>query len=532
MPNRRFSSFVKGFVDPLSLVMVGFLVLTIAVGTYITNNRDIILNLSDKAASSTSTEYSFCSDATNAQCGSKCAPSLSGGTCPVTNCVGEGGYVANGTGPCCSGLAKVDCVSAGSFSNCKCGKPVASTPTPLTKECTARNCSGGSCKATVAVVSYSQVCSSSNCVNDTDCSANTSGQKTIGEKCGGNDECQSGNCYAGNAVMGGSPFDSKKACHAQSITTMDNIQQDVNTGVAVGGTAILTTALAAPVLADAALYGYAYGSAALTTAPAWVQTSLAITGTVAGYAGVTAGTVACAKNPYSDACISYIAAIQGDPMALIQLANSADDLINLAKQARSNPLAGMTFNIEDQQIKMPSYNTESEAVQITKISPTKIIIQNGDQQLLSVDLEDPLLRQQVKNAINAVSNLPSEEQSLALYDYSSQFMTKDLEQYSEIMSQAAKTGTPVSLSQSISENNAVCFERHCFLNIVNNAMDKQRVLDYFISSNPDAAGHVTNSLITKDPLARLADFKDTLLFDTSNIGLIQRVNLFVPAMNP
>ena len=99
------------------------------------------------------------------------------------------------------------------------------------------------------------------------------------------------------------------------------------TEAAIVGTTLLLAPLAVPEIGAAA---FAYGTAALTTLPASIQTVAAVAGTVAGYAGVTAGTVACATNPYSEACIAYIAGIQGDPTALIQLANSADDLINSA----------------------------------------------------------------------------------------------------------------------------------------------------------------------------------------------------------
>ncbi len=97
------------------------------------------------------------------------------------------------------------------------------------------------------------------------------------------------------------------------------------TEAAIVGTTLLLAPLAVPEIGAIA---YAYGTAALTTLPASIQTAAAITGTMAGYAGVAAGTVACAVNPYSEGCIAYIAGIQGDPTALAQLANSADDLIN------------------------------------------------------------------------------------------------------------------------------------------------------------------------------------------------------------
>jgi hypothetical protein len=73
---------------------------------------------------------------------------------------------------------------------------------------------------------------------------------------------------------------------------------------------------------------YSYGTAAITTLPASVQTAMAVGGTVAGYAGATVGTVACIKDPYSEACTSYVGALQGDPMAMIQLGQATDNIYN------------------------------------------------------------------------------------------------------------------------------------------------------------------------------------------------------------
>ena len=106
---------------------------------------------------------------------------------------------------------------------------------------------------------------------------------------------------------------------------------------AVVGAGLAAIPLAIPGAATAAYVG---ASAYLTTLPASIQTAIALGGTIAGYAGATAGTVACVSDPYSEACLAYVAALQGDPMAMVELAKSADGLINrvnlLAKTNQAN----------------------------------------------------------------------------------------------------------------------------------------------------------------------------------------------------
>ncbi len=161
------------------------------------------------------------------------------------------------------------------------------------------------------------------------CSCGSIKLKANGLTCGSDNECESGNCYSGSQTLGGSIFDTSKTCKANPIVTIDTTQTNLNTAVAIGDTAILT-ALAGPALGELGLLAYSYGTAYLTTLPASVQTAAAITGAVVGYAGVGVGTASCINNPYSDACVAYVAAIQGDPMAMIQLTNSTSNLIGTA----------------------------------------------------------------------------------------------------------------------------------------------------------------------------------------------------------
>ncbi len=88
----RKNKFVKGFIDPLSLVAIAFLILTVGVGTAITTNTNVSMNINKFARSIIDIEQKeekggyFCSsdklDSTKSTyCKYGCTPSASGGTC-------------------------------------------------------------------------------------------------------------------------------------------------------------------------------------------------------------------------------------------------------------------------------------------------------------------------------------------------------------------------------------------------------------------------------------------------------------------
>jgi len=95
-------------------------------------------------------------------------------------------------------------------------------------------------------------------------------------------------------MLGGSPFDTTKRCHAQSIATMDKIEKDVSTGVAIGAPIVAATVLTGGVLIPeiAGLAGSAGGLAAiplatsvvlsnyLSSLPAWVTPTMTFAGTL------------------------------------------------------------------------------------------------------------------------------------------------------------------------------------------------------------------------------------------------------------
>lgn len=52
MPIRSHKN-IFGFIDPISIIGVLFLVVTLAIGTVVTTNKDLSLNISEKAALTT-----------------------------------------------------------------------------------------------------------------------------------------------------------------------------------------------------------------------------------------------------------------------------------------------------------------------------------------------------------------------------------------------------------------------------------------------------------------------------------------------
>jgi len=193
----------------------------------------------------------------------------------------------------------------------------------------------------------------------------------------------------------------------------------------------------------------------------------------------------------------------------------------------NSPLSGLTFNPQQTLVQLSGYNNVTVPMEIEQISPTVIRLRNENYQYLQIDLNDPLLNNQVARAIDAVTGLPPGEVPGALYQYMSQYVSPNLSQYDEVMHTAAQAGTPINLSENIANRNVVCLERHCFLNLVNQVLNPNTVgLDVFISNSESVAGHMTNSLLSKDPLIRLQQFNGTLFLDTESIGLIQRINLF------
>lgn len=597
MPARRCFKFSRGFIDPLSLIALGFLLVTVVVGSVVTNNKNVSLSIFEKASacvpeggtyangtgpccsglvqadcvSSGSFSYCICKKppatttptpstksctvrncsgiscnstsvtvaysqacpSSNCTSDSNCStapppstpvtihtpaptptPMLIATPSPVPECISEGGVVAQGTGSCCTGLIKTDCVSSGSFSYCYCKIPVSPTPTPSSKECTVRNCLGTSCNTTTTTVNYASTCPVSNCVSDANCASNviTCGGKPVGTKecnnsggynycsgdgkwyskaCLSSETCSNGECIAQTAspilvnptaeptascaCVGGKytgncghstgypcssiaticePTECSNKCASQvagnigtcmsgacmcsskkengEMCTSDiecssghcmtyvelaglGVPNQVTTCITPDeGKKLETLAIAKPAaMAAAGAVGlgilalpeigtaaYVYGTTALASLPASVQTAAAVTGTAAGFAGMTTGTVACVNNPYSDACVAYVAAIQGDPMAMIQLANSADNLINAA---RLTPKTRYEFYENDPysvyQEYVENYGNPPSTIQTIR-DPNKLY----DFQKMGIDAANNPSRENVINTFTAISD--------------------------------------------------------------------------------------------------------------------------------
>ncbi|MFA5025607.1 MAG: hypothetical protein WC503_03820, partial [Candidatus Shapirobacteria bacterium] len=83
------------------------------------------------------------------------------------DCIGEGGMVANGTAPCCTGLEKTQCGGSGSFTYCYCKKPAANpTVTPPTRSCVTWTWVNNVCTSRTYTKASSLACDPSNCTKN------------------------------------------------------------------------------------------------------------------------------------------------------------------------------------------------------------------------------------------------------------------------------------------------------------------------------------------------------------------------------
>ena len=259
--------------------------------------------------------YNYCSGGSWYRSSCPSNTTCSGGTCSIpTGCLCTGGkYVGAGCGHA-SGLACDSIKKA--CDNTTCATNCAKTSN------TTGSCSSGTC-----------ICASSG--------------KANGETCSSGSECSSGNCGSASVHLntGTTPLEQSGALGFNLTQGKECIpsqaQQNADTAQAVKITAItagvgITAVIGAVAVPSIVGLAAANGGIAalpnatavyLSTLPAGIQTTAAVTGSVLGYFGVITGTTACTINPYSAACSSYIGAIQGNPAAMIELAKSTDSLI-------------------------------------------------------------------------------------------------------------------------------------------------------------------------------------------------------------
>lgn len=388
MPNKGKIDSLNGFVGLSSLLGVTFLLIATVIGVTVVTNRNITLNPNKEAAiyptattTSAPTPTTNCigeggtiaagtpeccrglvkSDCVATGSFSYCyckklvssTPTPSSKNCDVKNCSGTSCVSTSTTVPYSQSCPTSNCVSDN-----ECGARLitptpAPTPTPSTN--TGCSCTNGKYAGSCGHSTGYPCSTASNVCETTSCTSSCAKTQGYTGSCGSGicicnspkptPQSQPGTMFSGysytslpgiyNTTQPSEEYiKGTTACMEDPDSTeCKEWNQQLTTEAAIVAATLILTPLAVPEIGAAA---YAYGTASLATLPASVQVAAAITGTVAGLAGVGAGTYACATNPYSDACVSYIAAIQGDPIAMIQLANSADGLINVSKTIKTS----------------------------------------------------------------------------------------------------------------------------------------------------------------------------------------------------
>ncbi|MBU2035888.1 hypothetical protein KKC36_00345 [Patescibacteria group bacterium] len=147
----------------------------------------------------------------------------------------------------------------------------------------------------------------------------------------------------------------------KSLDELANIQLAIGAALLAAG-----VAPAIPVL-----------TATLPTVPAWLSTTL-------GWGGVAAGSYACITNPNSDACMAYIASLQGDPTQLFQLAGSTDNLINNYLNTQIDDMFSWTSSLGSGY--KPNFSNEfTIADQMIRIGPSSAASSAADDALELTD---------------------------------------------------------------------------------------------------------------------------------------------------
>ena len=235
------------------------------------------------------------------------------------------------------------------------------------------------------------------------CKCSAPSLKGNGSSCSGNSECLSGYCYSGNQVLGGSPFDFVKTCHAASIETMNKISRDTNTAVAIAGSTLLTAG-AMPAIEGAALAGYSYASAYLTSLPASLQTAFGLIG-AANVADDLTSQLQCIITLDPQACAIAQAAILNP----IPGAGLSDDLQHyLATNPFSTNMSGvprMPGSTAFTQQDLENYlSTLSDPAQI---AAARLIGEKVMQQYVSnADFLDTLYNKTIPSLNNMIGNDP------------------------------------------------------------------------------------------------------------------------------
>ena len=246
---------------------------------------------------------------------------------------------------------------------------------------------------------------------------------------------------------------------------------------------------------------------------------------VAGVAGFTPNQAAAQlyNNPIYQ---QYVGQYTGQAYSYVNnLISAADDFLGLGTPTSTTD--DLIFNVSEQRVQTGAIDSPTQPVEIRQVSERVVEIKTGDQ-FIKIDLDDPILQGQVDDALRYLSEVPDDQFSQALYQYTTDF--GHTSGYDALHAQAIESSNSLQLSGLIESGETFCLERGCFRILVRQSAGRDLgVLDFFVTK--EGAGHLTTSLSTTDPLVRLQEFAGSPLLNTESINLIQRINLF-EAINP
>lgn len=188
----------------------------------------------------------------------------------------------------------------------------------------------------------------------------------------------------------------------------------------------------------------------------------------------------------------------------------------------------LKFNVRQEIYKTNNYMASVQPAEITQLDSHTITIKLGNNQFLMIDLNDPVVNSNLNEVQKLLDGVEESKYKGIVNEYLRQFtdpsaIKGDYIEYDLRMANAALNNQPISLGESMKNNQMVCLEKACFSAL---ALEKAGysggvVLDFF---NGQSIGHAELSALWSDPFVRLDQQK--YLFPPETIELIQRINLF------
>ncbi|MEK7527988.1 MAG: hypothetical protein AAB574_03150 [Patescibacteria group bacterium] len=189
----------------------------------------------------------------------------------------------------------------------------------------------------------------------------------------------------------------------------------------------------------------------------------------------------------------------------------------------------LTFHPTETRTPIENYQgekTDHEAFTVQSTDPQHLIISRPDQ-LVSIDLTNPLLQTQLVETATAMENISPENLFSQLYQYTSEHFGQHPEIYNSLQDEALKIDVPLDLATTLSKGAINCVERHCFISIVTQMLTGQSgFVDVLVPKDNRYGGHMTNAKPDESPTDTFNRFKDLPFSYDKTIGLIQRIKLF------